>query len=162
MASTVPPRSTTGKEEHRFGTGLPHDGGRLEHRDATSDRVLGDHDLVAGLERAGDAPAAAVVLDLLAHAEAAQVAAAGGGDGRDPEGHRVGPHREATDGRDVVGQDGQRGVGDEEHPVGTAGRLLGVDEPVAVLAALQDEVAAAHAVAQQVVDERGGGGVGHR
>ena len=118
--------------------------------------------LSPGFERTGDAPAAAVVLDLLAHAEAAEVAPAGGGDGRDAEGHGVGPHGEAADRGHVVGQDGQRGVGDEEHPVGPTGRLLGVDEPVAVLAALQDEVAAPHAVAQQVVDERGDGGIGHR
>src|SRR5690606_3068662 len=100
-----------------------------------------------------DAPAGAVALLLLAHAERLERAPPHGGDRRGGEGGGVRPHGQAADGRDVVGQHGEDGVGDEQHAVGPAGRLLGVDEPVAAPARLEDEVAAAHGVAPQVLDE---------
>src|SRR5918998_4185850 len=59
-------------EAHRLGSRLPHDVGRLQHGDPPGDRVLGDGHAVAGLQRPRDATAGAVVLHLLAHAEAAQ------------------------------------------------------------------------------------------
>ena len=72
----------------------------------------------------------------------------------DAEGDGVGAHRQPADGGDVVGQHGEEGVGDEQHPVGAARRLLGVDEPVAALAGPQRELAPSHGVGEQVLDER--------
>ena len=56
-----------------------------------------------GCEGAGEAAGDAVVLGLLADAEAAQRPAPGGGDGGDAEGHRVGAHRQPADGVGVGG-----------------------------------------------------------
>ena len=148
------------QQQHRLGARLPDHLGRLQHRHAPGDGVLDDGDLVARLQGPGDAAPGPVVLDLLAHAEAAQLPAPGGGHRRHPEGHGVGAHREAADGGDVVGEHGQGGVGHEEHAVGPAGRLLGVDEPGALGPGLQHEVAPADAVLEQVLDE-GGAGIGH-
>ena len=64
------------EQQHRLGAALLADHlGRFEHRHAAGDGVLGDHHPVAGLQRAGDPAAAAVVLHLLADAEAPQLAA---------------------------------------------------------------------------------------
>src|SRR5438067_323507 len=71
------------------------------------------------------------------------------------EGDGVGAHREPADGRGVGGQHGGEGVGDEHHAIGTARRLLGVDEPVAALPGLEDELAPLHAVSEKVLDQRG-------
>ena len=69
MASTVPPRSTTATSRTGTAAGLVDGVGRLQQRGAPGHRVLGDHHPVAGIEGAGDPPAAPVVLGLLAHAE---------------------------------------------------------------------------------------------
>ena len=61
-------------DEDRLGPERPHDLDRLHQRRAPRDGVLGDHDPVARLQRAGQASGDAVVLGLLAHAEAAQLA----------------------------------------------------------------------------------------
>src|SRR3712207_8654357 len=45
-------------------------------------------------------------------------------------------------------------VGHEQHAVGTARRLLRVDEPVAALAGAQRELAPLDRVGEQVLDER--------
>ncbi len=59
-----------------------------------------------------------------------------------------------ADGRRLRRDDLERRLGDEQDAVGPAHRLLGVDEPVAVLAGLQDEVTGSHGVGTQVLDER--------
>ena len=91
-------------------------------------------------------PPAAVVLLLLAHAERLEQPAPGGRHPGGDEGHRVGSHGEAADGRGVVGDERQHGVGHQQHGLGATHRLLGVDEPAAAPAGLQDEVAPAHRV----------------
>ena len=142
-----------GQQQDRLGPSGTHHGRRLEHRHAPGDGVLGDHDPVARLEGARDAPARAVVLVLLAHAEAAQGPAAGRGDGGDAERDGVGPHREAADRGGVVRDDGEGGLRHQQHPVGPARRLLGVDEPVAALARLEHELAPPHRVRHQVLHQ---------
>ena len=151
IASTVPPRSTTATSSTTSPPASLHGVGRLEQRRAAGDGVLGDHHLVAGVERPGDAPAAAVVLRLLAHAERLERAAPrrrhAGGD----EGHRVGPHGEAADGGRLGRDDREHGVGHEHHGLGPAHRLLGVDEPAALPPRLEGEVARLDRVLEQVV-----------
>ena len=120
-----------GQDQHELGAVGPHHRGRLQGRGAPGGGVLGDHHLVAGLERAGDAALDAVVLGLLADAEAPQHPPAGGGDRGDAEGDRVGAHRQPADGRGLGRDHLERGVGHEHDAVGAAGRLLGVEEPVA-------------------------------
>ena len=68
----MPPRSTMAVISTGSAPNPAHDVDRLHHRRPAGDGVLGDHDLVARLERPGDAPGDPVVLGLLAHAEAAQ------------------------------------------------------------------------------------------
>jgi hypothetical protein len=63
-------------------------------------------------------------------------------------------HRQSTYGVDVIGENCQQRVGDQEDPVGAACGLLDVDEPGAAPPGLQDEVAAAHGVFEEVVAER--------
>src|SRR5690606_2955425 len=89
--------------EHGVGAVLAHDIDGLHQRGTAGGRVLGDHDLVARQQGAGDPPRDAVVLGLLADAEAAQVTTAGGGDGGHAEGDRIGTHREPSDGGGVGG-----------------------------------------------------------
>ena len=98
-APQVPPRSTMTRIATGSAPNASHDVDRLHDRGAPGDGVLGDHDLVAGLERAGEAARDAVVLGLLADAEAAQRPSPRGGDRGDAERHRVGAHRQPADGR---------------------------------------------------------------
>ena len=138
-AAAVPPRSTRA----RISTGSAPKArttlGRFHRGRAAGGGVLGDHDTVAGLQRPRDAALHAMVLGLLADAEGAQRPAASGGDGGDAEGQRVRAHGQAADGRGVGGDDLERRLGHEQDAFGPAGRLLGVEEPRALLAGLQGE-----------------------
>ena len=135
----------------------PHDVDRLHDGRAARDGVLGDHDPVAGLEGAGHPAHDAVVLGLLADAEAPQRPAPRGRHRGDAERHGIGAHREAADGVDVGGHDRERGVGHEQDAVGPARRLLRVEEPGAGAARLQRELArcAASAPGRDGVGRRG-------
>ena len=127
----------------------------LEQRRPARHGVLGDHDAIAGLQGAGDAPDDAVILGLLAHREAAQLAATRRRHGGDAVGDRIGTDRQPADRRGVVGDDLEGGLGDEQDAVGTARRLLGVDEPGAVRTRLEREVATLHRVVEHVVAQGG-------
>ena len=72
-------------------------------------------------------------------------------DGGDAVGDRIGANRQPADRRGVVGDDLEGGVGDEQDAVGATRRLLGIDEPVAVGARLQREVATLDRVLEHVV-----------
>ena len=109
--------------------------------------------LYISMVRAGEASGDSVALGSLAHAEAAQVPASGGEHGGDAERDRVGAHREAADGGRVGRDDGVHGLGDGDDAVGSARRLLGVEEPRARGAALQGELATAHRVLEHVRTE---------
>src|SRR5262245_53220702 len=62
-------------DEEHLGTRLANDINRFEQRRAARDRVLGDHDQVAGVKGAGNPPAAAVVLYFFADTERFELAA---------------------------------------------------------------------------------------
>ena len=97
-------------------------------------------------------PPRPVILGLLADAEGLQAPAAGGG-------HRR-RSTKATGSAPMVsppmavassGMTSSMASADEQHPVGTADGLLGVDEPGGRAPRLEDEVARPHRVGQQVL-----------
>ena len=137
-------------EQHHLAARLLHRVRRLEERRAACHRVLGDHDLVARVERAGDAPASAVVLLLLAHAEGLEGAAPRRRHAGGHEGDGVGTHGEPADGRRLGRDRREHGVGHQQHGLGPAHRLLGVDEPAALAPRLEREVPRPDRVRQQV------------
>ena len=71
-----------------------------------------------GSQGAGQAAGDAVVLGLLAHAEAAQRPTPCGGDAGDAEGHRVGAHRQPADRRRLVGDHRQAASATSRIPSG--------------------------------------------
>ena len=79
---------------------------------------------------------------------------AGRTDRRDAVGDGIGALGQAADRGRLGWDDLERGVGDEQDPVGPAHRLLRVDEPLTALSRLQDEVTGAHGMGTQVLDER--------
>ena len=80
IAAAVPPRSTTASTAPDLGPGVCATAWAASSSEVPAGhRVLGDHHPVARVEGPGDAPAAAVVLGLLAHAERLQQPPAGGG-----------------------------------------------------------------------------------
>ena len=92
-----------------------------------------------------------MVLCFLTHAEAAQAQPAGCADSSNTERHRIGAHREATNGISVARNKTERNIGDEHNAFGTAGGLLGVENPRTLRARLQREVAALHRITNDVV-----------
>ena len=66
-------------------------------------------------------------------------------------------HREPADGRRLGGDQREHGVGHEQHGLGPAHRLLGVDEPAALAARLEREVARLDRVRQEVGPQLGEG-----
>ncbi len=142
------------EDHHRVRAEITDDLGRLERRGAAGRGVLGDDDLVAREQRTRDATHDAVVLRLAADAERAQLSATRRPDRRDAEGDGIRALREPSDRGRVERDRFERGLGNEQHTVGTADRLLRVDEPGAVLAGLQDEVTGSHGMGTQVLDER--------
>ena len=133
QASTVPPRSTTATTST---TSAPASCTAWAASSSDVPRVTVSSvttTLSPGVERAGDAAAAAVVLGLLAHAEGLE---------RRGPGSRPPPAvTKATGSAPMVsppmavasaGTTDEHGVGHEQHRLGPAHRLLGVDEPAAL------------------------------
>ena len=133
-AQAVPPRSTSGEEHRRPSRRARRTTSRrLEQAGARASTVSSvDHDAVAG--RAGRRRCArpppwslTSLRTLNARSARPRVAATRGGDERDA----VGAHRQAADGRRVVG-DRARGPASATSTIasGAQDRLLGVDEPL--------------------------------
>ena len=64
-----------------------------------------------------------------------------------------------TDGVGIGWDAGKRGLGDEHDALGAAGRLLGVEEPLALGAGLEGELTALERVGQHVFAQGFGDGV---
>ena len=142
-------------QQHHLGAGLLHGVGRLEQRRPAGHGVLGDHHLVARVERTRDTTAPAVVLRLLTHAEGLQRTTPRRRHTGGHEGHGVGAHGEPADRRRIGRDHREDGVSDEQHGLGAAHRLLGVDEPAALAPRLEGEVAGLDRVGQQVIPQSG-------
>jgi hypothetical protein len=92
-----------GHDQHGHRAQLAHDRSSFERRRAAGDGVLDDGNPVPRLQCTSEASGDAVVLGLLADAEAADLSTLGGRHGGDAETDGVGTRGEPADGGDVVG-----------------------------------------------------------